>query len=155
MRVIGLGNPEAGDDAVGLIAARRARPELEGIPGVEVVQVGAGVHVLDLLQGAEAVVVVDAVRSPSGGRPPGTLVRVEAGPDGLPADASSSVSSHGFGVAEAVGLAAALGGTPIVVFIGVEAAEVAAGSPLSGPVEAALPALVQAVVEEVRRLAAP
>jgi hydrogenase maturation protease len=153
--VIGLGNPEAGDDAIGLLAVQLARPELAGLPGVEIVQAGAGAHVLDLLQGVEAAVVVDAVRAPSGGRAPGTVVRVEAGPEGLPAEASSSLSSHGFGVAEAVGLAAALGEVPRVVFIGVEVAELTAGSPLSGPVEAALPALVTAVVEEARRLAGP
>jgi len=153
--VIGLGNPEAGDDAVGLLSVQLARPELTELPGVEIVQAGAGVHVIDLLQGIEAAVVVDAIRAPLGGRAPGTVVRVEAGPEGLPAEASSSLSSHGFGIAEAVGLAAALGEVPLVVFIGVEVAELTAGSPLSAPVEAALPALVAAVVEEARRLAGP
>jgi hydrogenase maturation protease len=155
VRVIGLGNLEAGDDAVGLLAVRAARLELEGLHGVEVVETGAGAHVIDLLQGAGAAVVVDAVRAPSGGRSPGTLIRVEAGPDGLPAEVSSSISSHGFGIAEAVGLASALGEAPRVVFVGVEVAAVEAGRPLSGPVEAALPALVDAVVREARRLAGP
>jgi hydrogenase maturation protease len=151
--VIGLGNPEAGDDAVGLLAVDRARAELEAIPGVEVVLTGAGLHVLDLLTGVEAAVVVDAVRAPAGGRTPGTLVRAEAGREGLPAEVGSSLSSHGFGVAEAVGLAAALERAPRVVLLGVEIAQVAAGSPLSDAVAAALPRLVEAVVAEARALA--
>ena len=125
------------------------------MPGVEVVEAGAGLQVIDLMRGVEAVVVVDAVRAPRGGRPPGTLVRVEAGPEGMPADLGASLSTHGLGVAEAVGLAAALDEAPRVVFLGVEIAEVTAGSPLSGPVAGALSDLIDAVVREARRLSDP
>ena len=58
------------------------------------------------------IVVVDAIRTPAGARPPGTVVRADAGPDGLPAEIGSSLSSHGFGVVEAFGLASAIGPTP-------------------------------------------
>jgi hydrogenase maturation protease len=152
VRVIGCGNPDAGDDAVGLLAVERARPELESLPGVEVVQAGLALRVVDLLEGVDAVIVVDAVRAPRGGRSPGTLVRVEAGPDGLPADVRSSLSSHGFGVAEAIGLAAALDRAPAVVFLGVEVADVTAGGGLSAPVAAASPHLSHAIVVEARAL---
>lgn len=147
VRVVGVGNPEAGDDAVGLLAVRAARPELEAL-GVEVVETGAGLHVVDLLAGADLVVIVDAVREPSGARTPGTIVRAEAGPEGLPAELGSSLSSHGFGVAEAVGLAAALGGAPRVVVLGVEAADVTAGHGPSPLVRDALPRLATLIVGE-------
>ena len=149
VRVIGVGNPEAGDDAVGLEVVRAARPALEGL-GAEVVETGAGLHVLDLLRGVDAVVIVDAVRAPHGGRPPGTIVRAETGPGGLPAEVGSSLSSHGFGVAEAVGLAAALEDAPRVVFLGVEIAAVTAGHGLSAPVASSVPELEARVVAEVR-----
>ena len=151
VRVVGVGNPEAGDDAVGLLGVRAARPELEAL-GVEVVETGAGLHVVDLLAGVDAVVIVDAVRESRGARPPGTIVRAEAGPEGLPAELGSSLSSHGFGVAEAVGLAAALDGTPRVVVLGVEVADVVAGHGLSEAVAASLPELVTRVVAEARSL---
>jgi hydrogenase maturation protease len=154
VRVVGVGNPDAGDDAVGLLAVRAARSELERLAGVEVVETGAGLHLVELLDGVEAVVVVDAVRAPRGGRAPGTIVRVEAGPQGLPAEIGSSLSSHGFGVAEAVGLAAALDGAPRVVFLGVEIADVTAGHPLSAQVRARLPELMARVVGETRLLSA-
>ncbi len=152
VRVVGCGNPDAGDDAVGLLAVRAAQADLERLPGVEVVEAGAGLQVVDLLRDVDAAVVVDAVRAPSGVRAAGTLVRVEAGPDGLPADVGSSLSSHGFGVAEAVGLAAAIDGAPKVVFLGIEVQDVTVGHPLSPALERSLPELVARVVGEARLL---
>lgn len=155
VRVIGCGNPDAGDDAVGLLAVREVRTLLGGFEDVEVVEAGPAFRVLELAEGARAIVVVDAVRTPSGRRTPGELVRAEGGPDGLPAELSSSLSSHGLGLADAVGLAAALGHAPRVVFHGVEAEAVTAGSPLSAPVASALPSLVERVLAEVRALLGP
>lgn len=151
VRVVGVGNPDAGDDAVGLLAVRAARPELE-VLGVEVVETGSGLHVMDLLRDVEAVIVVDAVRAPRGGRSPGTIVRAEAGPEGLPAEIGSSLSSHGFGVAEVVGLAAALETAPRVVVIGVEIADLTAGHAPSEAVASSLPEIVARVVAEAHAL---
>jgi hydrogenase maturation protease len=152
VRVVGCGNVESGDDAAGLLAVRQARPGLERIPGVDVVEAGPGLRLIDLMEGAEAVVVVDAVRSAPGARRPGDIVRAEAGPEGLPAALSSSLSSHGFGVAEVVGLAGALGRVPRLVFLGVEALDVTAGHAPSGPVAEALPRLSEMIVSETERL---
>lgn len=153
VRVIGCGNPDAGDDAVGILAVEGAREALESIPGVEVIARASPLGVVHLLEGADAVIVVDAIRTPSGGRDPGALVRAESGPEGLPATLRSSLSSHGLGIAEVVGLAAAIGQAPQVVVHGVEAAEATAGAQLSAVVEAALPQLTALVVAEARLLA--
>jgi hydrogenase maturation protease len=146
VRIVGCGNPEAGDDAAGLLAVDRARPLVPS--DVEVVTAPTALHVLDLLDGADSVLLVDAMRTTAGGRDPGEVVRAESGPDGLPVALRSSLSSHGLGLAEAVGLAAALGPVPNVVFLGVEVGDVRAGRVLSPAVEAALPALVDAIVRE-------
>ena len=62
MRVIGIGNPLRGDDAIGLLVARRVR-ELAG-PEVEVMELeGEPARLIDAWQGAALVVVVDAVKS--------------------------------------------------------------------------------------------
>jgi hydrogenase maturation protease len=151
VRVIGCGNPDAGDDAVGLLAVRAARQRLPAL--VDVVEAGPALQVLHLLDDVDDVIVIDAVRAPGREREPGTLVRAVGGPGGLPADLRSSISSHGLGLAEAVGLAAVLGPVPKVVFLGVEVADVAAGASLSAPVEAALPSLVDAVVAEAQAVA--
>jgi hydrogenase maturation protease len=153
VRVIACGNPDAGDDAAGILAVAAARAELDTLPGVEVVAQASPLSVVHLLEGADAVIVVDAIRTPGGGRAPGTPVRAEAGPDGLPAEIRSSLSSHGLGVAEAVGLAAAIGRVPRVVVLGIEAEASAAGAGRSAPVERGLPGLASMIVEEARTLA--
>jgi hydrogenase maturation protease len=155
VRVIACGNLAAGDDAAGLLAVREARPRLERIPGVEVAESGPALNVVHLLEGLSAAVVVDAVRTAGGGRQPGEIVRAEAGPNGLPAEVRASLSSHGLGLAEAIGLAAVLGRAPRLVFLGVEAWDTVAGHPLSPAVAAALPELVELVVREAIGLAGP
>jgi len=152
VRVIGCGTPDAGDDAAGLLAVRAVREGLVALGDVDVVESASPLDVVHLLEGADAVVVVDAVRAPLGGREPGELVRAESGPDGLPAELRSALSSHGLGLAEAVGLAAALGRAPRIVFVGVEVADVTAGRPPSPPVAEALPRLVDRLVAEVAQL---
>ena len=115
---------------------------------MEVVLAPTALHVLDLLDGAGTVLLVDAMRTTGGGRDPGVVVRAESGPEGLPVALGSSLSSHGLGLAEAVGLAAALGPVPRVVFFGVEVGDVRAGRGLSPAVDAAIPELVEAIVRE-------
>jgi hydrogenase maturation protease len=154
VRVIGCGNPDVGDDAAGILAVARARDDLTAIPGVEVIPRASPLEVVHLLEGADAVVVVDAVRTAGGGRTPGELVRAVSGPEGMPAELRSSLSSHGLGVAEAVALAAATGTAPHVVVLGVEAEDATAGGPLSDVVAAALPQLTALIVAEARALAA-
>ncbi|HET7928929.1 MAG TPA: hydrogenase maturation protease [Actinomycetota bacterium] len=154
VRVIGCGNPDAGDDGAGIVAVERARRALESIPGVEVLPSVSPVDVVHHLDGSDGVVVADAIRTPGGTRRPGTVVRAVAGPEGLPAEIRSSLSSHGFGVVEAFGLVRAIGPVPRLVLVGVEAEETAAGRPMSHAVREALPDLVESVVREARGLAA-
>jgi hydrogenase maturation protease len=146
-RVIGCGNPDAGDDAVGLIVARAVR--VRAPDDVEVVVTRDPLRVLDLLDGVDRVVVVDGVRSTDGVREPGDLVRAEADDDGLPASLRTSLSSHGLGIAETIGLVAAMGSASRIVFHGVEVGSVTAGTGLSAAVAAAVPAVTDAVLADV------
>jgi hydrogenase maturation protease len=146
VRVIGCGNPDAGDDALGLMAVRGARPGLP--PGVDVAEARTAVHIIDLLEGARSVILVDAVRS---GGVPGAFVRID-GAQNMPSQLRSSLSSHGIGVAEALAVAAAVGPLPRLVFFGLEAETAQAGAALSAQVSSALPGLIAAIGEEVRRL---
>lgn len=152
VRVIGCGTPDAGDDAVGLLAVRACRDELVALGDVDVRELASPLDLVHLLEGVDAIVVVDAVRTPLGGREPGALVRAEGGHEGLPAELRSSLSSHGLGLAEAMGLAAALGRSPRIVFVGVEADDVTAGRPPTPAVAGALPRLVDLVMDEVAQL---
>lgn len=154
--MIGCGNPGAGDDGAGPAAVRAAQERLPD--GVAIAEASTAVRVLDLLvnavstDGVELVILVDAIREPNRRRRPGSIVRMEAQPDGLPADPASAFSSHGVTAADAVALAAALGPLPPIVFFGIEVVDVSIGRGLTPPIRAALPALVDAVVAEVARI---
>jgi hydrogenase maturation protease len=155
LRVIGFGSFDAGDDAVGPLAVRAAKEQAEttgGLPGVEFVEAGPGIDVVDLLEGVDAVILVDAVRVPEGEGRPGRLVRLEVGPEGLPSELRTSMSSHGIGLAEGLAIARAMGRSPRVVFLGLQAWHERAGEPLSIPVAAALATLAGEIRLEARHL---
>lgn len=146
--LVGIGNDLRGDDGVGLEVVRRA--QLRVPPEVGVVLCGQeATPLLDVLDRAEGVVVVDAVAS---GAAPGLLHRFDASAATVPARSFRS-STHAFGVGEAIELARALGQLPpAVVVIGVEATQFGAGEGLSAPVRAAVEPAVRAVLEELVEL---
>jgi hydrogenase maturation protease len=125
--IIGIGSP-FGDDSAGLEAARRlsAAPPA-GATVVVADRPGAGL--LDLLEGADAAILIDAIRS---GARPGSLRDVDL--RRAEAIVSSVVSSHELGVAEALALARALGRFPSRGrFLGIEAAREGPSGPRLDP----------------------
>ena len=104
VRVVGVGSDHFGDDAAGLLAARCVRAAAPA--GVDVRECDGEVgRLLDALEGAGRVVLVDAVRD---GRRPGAVGRLPPGA----ALRLGGASTHGLGVADALALAAALGRAP-------------------------------------------
>ena len=147
-RLIGLGNAIRGDDAVGLLVARRAR-QIAG-DDVEVLELeGEPLDLIGAWESAGAVVVVDAVRS---GAQPGTIVTHDVLASPLPAGLAAA-STHALGLAEAVELARSLGRLPErLVIVGVEAADLTPGAPPTAPVAAAVGA---AAAQALATLSAP
>jgi hydrogenase maturation protease len=146
--VIGVGNDLRADDAAGLEVARRLREEL----GIAVkVHAGEPIDLLELWSGADAVVLVDTVRS---GEVTGTIHRFDATSNPVPLPLRGS-SSHTIGVAEAIELARTLGSLPQQVIVyGVEGARFALAGELSDEVERTIDPLADAVREEARALLA-
>jgi hydrogenase maturation protease len=148
VRVVGLGNTLAGDDAVGVLAARR----LKAVPGLAAEVVDgelAALEVLDWMGGSRAVILIDAVRS---GGLAGSIRRLDASTEPLPRSLFPH-STHAFNAADAVELGRTLGLLPpTVVLYGVEIGSADAGAALSPAVTAALPALVERVAQEVAAL---
>ncbi|MBN8874146.1 MAG: hydrogenase maturation protease [Rhodospirillales bacterium] len=133
--VLCCGNPDRGDDGVGWSVAAQLRGM--AVPGLRVVAMrGAAAELLDAMNGEADVVLVDAAVS---GASPGTVQVIDCAAD-APLPALGGASSHGFGVAEAIGLARALGCLPPRCRVyAIEAASFEPGSGLSGSVaEAAL-----------------
>ncbi|MFO0564570.1 MAG: hydrogenase maturation protease [Polyangiaceae bacterium] len=141
-RVIALGQPAQGDDGVG----PRVLEQLASAPpaGVELVHAGDASRLVELLPGAELVVLVDAAL---GLEPAGTVREVEEAE--LGAGKIRPLSSHGLGVRDAIELARALADGPLprirIVAVGIEA-PLAPGHGLSPAVRAAVPVAARAVL---------
>jgi hydrogenase maturation protease len=140
--VVGVGQPDRGDDAVGPLLAARLRDPPR--PGVDVRTLPSPVRLAEVWEGYDIVVVVDAVRS---GRPAGEITVVNVTDELLPARPGAG-GTHGFGLAESVELARAMGRLPRrLVLVGIEATGFAIGIPVSATVLAALPDAERAVVD--------
>jgi hydrogenase maturation protease len=149
--VVGCGNPLAGDDGVGAEVVRRLDTPAHADCDFLVLPF-AGIELLEVLLSAEAVLVIDAVSS---GAPPGTLHLIPWPTPSVASRLVSSVSSHGWGVAEALALAEALGRPlPPVTILGIETGEVRPGAPRSAAVEAAVERIVEKFAPLCSRLIA-
>ncbi len=135
--VIGLGNPDRGDDAAGPACLAALRGRLP--PDVELIESdGEPVGLLTLLGDATEAYLIDACIS---GAAAGTVRRLEPATDTLPAWAAPP-SSHGLGVAETLELARALGELPRrCVVYAIEGLRYEVGAPLSAPVRSAVAAV--------------
>jgi hydrogenase maturation protease len=148
--VIGVGNGLRGDDGAGLEVVRRLHG-LEASGGIRVrAHEGEGLALLDLWEDADAVVLVDTVRS---GAPAGTIHRLDVALEPVPAGSHHS-TSHAIGPAEAIELGRALGALPArFVVYGVEAARFTVGAELSDEVALVIDQLATIVRGEVKALA--
>jgi len=152
--VIGVGNEFRRDDGIGPEVLSRLREHVGAGPdaGTEIMAQlvnsdGEPADMIEAWTGAALAVVVDAVvADPSH---PGRLHRLVIGRD--EASAAHAVSSHGLGVGEAIGLAAALGRMPdCLVIHAAEAADVGHGVGLTPAVAAAAADLTAAVLRDVQ-----
>lgn len=144
VHVIGIGTAHA-DDAAGIAVAEllASRPLPDG---VVVKRCACPLpDLLDALEGADAVVLVDAART---GAAPGAVRRL------VPGDlsCSRSPSSHGFGVAQALALAAALGRAPARVELVAIEAEETGGEALSPAVAASIAGAADVALRIAREL---
>ncbi len=140
--VIGIGNADRGDDAIGLLVARRLRERAH----LNVLVLESIGHPADLMQRwgvDQRVIAVDAMVT---GVQPGSIRIIDASEIDASAAMFRSQSTHAFGLAEAVRLARALECLPLrFTVVGIEGQSFGIGDPLSPPVESALEKAVEAV----------
>ncbi|MCX5205788.1 hydrogenase maturation protease [Streptomyces sp. NBC_00237] len=154
--VIGVGNEFRRDDAAGPAVIHRlreratVRPLLRGpFPALDLVECdGDPVRLIELWQGADLAVVVDAAHAHPAS--PGRVHRLEL--DSATPGRPSGTSSHGLGLGEAVELARVLDRLPrrLVVYA-VEGADTELGVGLSAAVAAAVSEVADSVEAEVLR----
>ena len=136
--VVGLGQPDRGDDAVGLLICAA----LEREQGVRVRTLADASSLPAVWDGEDDVVVVDAVRDPS--RASGSVLALELR-DGI--GVPHEGSTHGFDLAAVVSVAAAVGALPgRLHLVGVVGDRFGLGAAPGAQVVAAVPAAVDAVL---------
>lgn len=101
--VIGIGNPDRGDDAIGLIIARRLAPLLSQVARV-IERTGDALGLLEDWSDAGVVILIDAAARATR---PGVIHRVDLVRDPLPVDLAPA-STHAFGLTDAIALARSL-----------------------------------------------
>jgi hydrogenase maturation protease len=144
--VIGIGNPDRGDDAAGLAVAKRIRAAT--LPGEVTVRelVGDQLALIDEWTGATDVFVVDAVSS---GGTPGTVYQFDAA-DVL-TERFRHRGTHMFSLADVIELARALDRLPRhLAGFGIEGADFAIGAALSPQVAAAVDEVSSLLLADIK-----
>jgi hydrogenase maturation protease len=150
--VLGLGNLICQDDGLGVAAVIRLLDHYRPAPGVRVLDGGTlGLALLPTLEAADTVLIVDAIRSDG---PPGSLVRLEG--EDVAQAAENRLSVHQVGVSDLIGAARWQGSLPgRLILLGLVPGSMDLGLERTPAVEAALPALVDAVRAECAALGYP
>jgi len=147
--VLGLGNVLCGDDGLGAVAVHLLERRYQAPEGVSVLDGGTlGLSLLPYVEEAHEAILVDAIRGPG---PPGSPVRLE-GDEVAPAVASR-LSVHQVGVADLLDGARWRERYPSrVILLGLVPESLELGLGRTPAVEAALPGLVERIVDEARQL---
>lgn len=146
---MGVGNPLMRDEGAGPRTVEILMAGFDFPDNVEVVDCGTmGYTILDVIRGADHLIVVDALKTDD--LEPGTVVRLE------PEDfAASQVmhSLHDVRLPDVLQAASLIGSSPQTIAIGIQIEEIREWVlELSEPVSAALPIAVAAVLEELAEL---
>ena len=105
--VIGVGNPDRGDDGIGHAVARALAGQQR--PGIRIkLQSGEALSLITAWEGFDDVVLIDAASSEA---PAGTVHAFDATREIIP-ERRFNASSHGFGVTQALELARVLDRVP-------------------------------------------
>ena len=149
LAVLGVGNVLCMDDGLGPAAVDMLTRDYTIPDGVVILDGGTlGLSLLPIIEDSDQVLIIDAVRMDA---PPGTLVFLE-GKDVLPA-VRLRLSVHQVGVADLLDAAKIRGRLPSnLVLLGIVPSSIELGYELSAPVRNSMPALVDAVVDQVRWL---
>jgi len=144
--VVGIGNVLLRDEGIGCHVVHA----LEGIslPDVEIIDGGTCPDVLQLLEGADKLVIVDAVK---GGGTPGQIYRFHL--EDITLEQRPLLSLHDMGLVDSLMLMQLWHpdfiGTGEIVIIGVESREINWGLELSPELREKMPQIIDAILSEL------
>ncbi|EDY84626.1 hydrogenase maturation protease superfamily [Verrucomicrobiia bacterium DG1235] len=142
--VIGIGNPECGDDGAGPAVVKRIEHSHPDDIQTQIIA-GDPSHLIGAMKGRSFVVLVDAILSQNA---MGALHVLDATKVALPVDLFGNVSTHGFGLANAIEMARALGELPKkLVVLGIEGEKFEPGDGMSPRVKEAVTEATRWVLE--------
>ncbi len=147
--VLGVGNILLRDEGAGVRALQRLEARYLFPPEVELIDGGVlGLNLMAVLEGAQRVIVLDCVR---GGKKPGELHLFDFAE--IPPRVRYKDSLHQLDLVETMSLLPLTGEAPPTWVVGIEPDSLDPwGMELSPAVEAGLEGMIQAVLEELRRL---
>lgn len=142
--VLGVGNRDRGDDAVGRLVVLLLRGRVP-VDVRLIEQEGEATSMVAAFEGVQQAWVIDAAQ---GNGVVGTIHRIDCATDAvLP---SGTVSSHGLGLAQAIGLARVLGTLPPhCIVYAIEAGDFTAGAVLSSAVSHAAHEVAEEILAEL------
>jgi hydrogenase maturation protease len=144
--VLGVGSPLMGDDGLGVAVVDMLRDRWDSVPGLNLLDGGTwGMRVLPYIEGANRLLIVDAIANGTG---PGTLIRLEG--DEIPRRLRQKLSPHQIELGEILAVAQLRDTLPSeTVALGIEPARIELHDGLSPEVRAAVPALIAAIDDQL------
>jgi hydrogenase maturation protease len=146
--IIGVGNPDCGDDSAGPKAIDLlASSELKELQLIKLSGEPSGL--MDELSKLRRVILIDAIAAFS---KPGAIHRFDASEDPLPSELFINYSTHSMGLNEAIEMARVFEDLPEQTIVyGIEGTEFQPGEPMSLAVEANLRQLVLTICYEINQ----
>jgi hydrogenase maturation protease len=150
IRILGVGNVLCTDDGLGPYVIKVLESQFSFRDGIEVIDLGTpGMDLTPYLADARMVIVIDTVR---GDQAPGSL-RLLRDREIVAKPPPSRMSPHEPGLREALMATEFSDSSPDeILFVGVIPESTEQGTSLTAPLKEAVPAVVDAVVQELERL---
>ena len=144
--VIGIGNPDRGDDAAGRLVARALGQKLSSHVVSVCEMSGEALALVEKMTQASIVFIIDACMS---GQKSGDIKRIDLRDQDLPSQ-QGDMSSHGFGLSAAIDLANILGKLPAICIIyAIEGENYALGAAVSPSVQQAIDKVICRIEDEI------
>jgi len=147
--ILGIGNILLKDEGVGVKVIERLKRDYKFPSNIELIDGGtAGFGLIDLLEGAEHLIIVDAVQ---GNDEPGSIYRFKF--EDMPSSISKKFSPHQIGILETLTLKKMLGKIPDTTIIAIQPKDCSNwGTELTPEIENKIPDMINLVIEEVKSL---
>ena len=145
--VLGVGNPFRRDDGIGPAVIQRLQAEQE-LEGIDLRDGGTdGLSLLDYLKGYDHALIIDAVEM---GLSPGEI-RMFSPEEAKLTIRTDALSTHGFGLAEVIGLMDTLDIQTNLRIIGVQAKDISFGEEMSPEVASKIEEIIELVKKVISK----